>query len=626
MTAGDQRVLAEAPLGRQVDLGDLPQQERVVSANVIRRLCVEAEARDIDRRGVWIRNARIRDQLDLSFCTVAHPLRFESVTFEAIPDFTGADLPALWIVDCELPGLLGNQIRTRELRLDSSLTGEVRLFGAEIGRLDCSGATLISEGVLALVADTAEIGNVVLGDGFSATGEVRLVGARIGGDLNCLGATLTNEDGIALVADTAEINGNVFFCGGFSATGALRLLGATIAGQLDCSGATLTNEGGDALDATTAEINGNVFLREGFSATGAVSLVGAMIAGQLHCSGATLTNEDGYALVADLAEIGNVVLGDGFSATGAVRLVGAKIGSNLDCSGATLTNEGGDALDATTAEINGNVFLREGFSATGALRLAGAKIGGQFICFDATLVNGVATALDCRHTTVGGSFVFIDVETTGGVNLFRASATTLGDDLGREDDPLGSWRAVSPLILDGFVYARFGQETAWDSGLRKQWLEHTTGFQYGAWRQLVAVYRSVGRDDEATRASIAMQNDRVRRAGLPWYRVAGRRLLGAVVGHGYRPWRAGVWAAAIIALFAFAVWHWPGMFVPDPGVHGSPQPVAYATDTFLPIVDLGQRNWHPTGWMRWIEWTVILLGWALTTIFVAGFTRIVRSE
>jgi hypothetical protein len=30
--------------------------------------------------------------------------------------------------------------------------------------------------------------------------------------------------------------------------------------------------------------------------------------------------------------------------------------------------------------------------------------------------------------------------------------------------------------------------------------------------------------------------------------------------------------------------------------------------------------------MRWIDWSVIILGWALTTIFVAGFTRILRKE
>jgi hypothetical protein len=124
-----------------------------------------------------------------------------------------------------------------------------------------------------------------------------------------------------------------------------------------------------------------------------------------------------------------------------------------------------------------------------------------------------------------------------------------------------------------------------------------------------------------------MQNDRLTRGGLSWYRRAGRYVLRAVVGHGYRPWLAGAWAVAIIAIFALLVWQFPGMFVSNPGVRGSPQSVAYAADTFMPIVDLGQKDdWQPIGWMRWLDWTVILLGWALTTIFVAGFTRIVRSE
>jgi hypothetical protein len=74
--------------------------------------------------------------------------------------------------------------------------------------------------------------------------------------------------------------------------------------------------------------------------------------------------------------------------------------------------------------------------------------------------------------------------------------------------------------------------------------------------------------------------------------------------------------------------HWSAEFVPaKPGVTGSPQPIAFAADTFLPIVDVGEAaDWTPTGWMGWVDWSVILLGWALTTIFVAGFTRIVRTE
>lgn len=83
----------------------------------------------------------------------------------------------------------------------------------------------------------------------------------------------------------------------------------------------------------------------------------------------------------------------------------------------------------------------------------------------------------------------------------------------------------------------------------------------------------------------------------------------------------------VIALFALVVWRAPGNFDADTGVDGAPQPVAYAADTFLPIVDLGEASrWLATGWVEWVEWGVILVGWALTTIFVAGFTRVVRSQ
>ncbi len=73
-------------------------------------------------------------------------------------------------------------------------------------------------------------------------------------------------------------------------------------------------------------------------------------------------------------------------------------------------------------------------------------------------------------------------------------------------------------------------------------------------------------------------------------------MLGAVIGHGYRPWLAGIWAVGIVAAFALVVWHWSAMFAPEKqSVTGSPQPIAYSADTLLPIVDLGQADsWMPT--------------------------------
>jgi hypothetical protein len=586
-TAGEQRVLAEAPSGELVDLSGLVAEERIVSPDLVRRLCVGPEAKDVDPRGIRIKGAHIVQPLDLSYTNVPHPLEFEATTFDAMPDLTRADLPVLWLTNCKLPGLRADGIHTNDIRLVSSeLSGTVWLDGTKIdGSLDCSSATLSDEAGTALTASQAEIsGDAILSSGFSATGAVGFIRAKIGGRLDCSGATLSNTGGIAFSADGAEISGSVYLLGGFSASGAVRLAGAKIGGQLLCRGVTLTNEGGYALTADGAEIRGDVIL-------------------------------------------GSEVFLGGFTADGGVRLPGAKIGGQLDCAGATLSNKSGYALAADGAEIGGAVFLRDGFSAKGAVSLRGAKIGAELACFHATLVNGADVALGSRDAVIDGALIFRNVSVTGGLDLFRASATTLDDDLGREDDPLGSWSGVKPLVLDGFDYGRFDDKADWDSKTRGRWLEGTFGFQQGAWQQLIEVYRSVGRDDEATRTAIAMHNDRVRRAGLPWYRRWGREVLRVTVGHGYRPWLAGIWAVAIIAAFALIVWQWSGMFVSETeGLTSAPQPVAYAADTFLPIVDLGEAgDWMPTGWIRWIDWSVILLGWALSTIFVAGFTRIVRS-
>jgi hypothetical protein len=66
----------------------------------------------------------------------------------------------------------------------------------------------------------------------------------------------------------------------------------------------------------------------------------------------------------------------------------------------------------------------------------------------------------------------------------------------------------------------------------------------------------------------------------------------------------------VIALFAIAVWRAPERLSPDAGVSGSPQPVLYAVDTFLRIVDLGEASkWLATGWMTWVEAGVIAIAW-----------------
>ena len=54
-------------------------------------------------------------------------------------------------------------------------------------------------------------GGVFLRNGFRATGEVRLLGAEIGGDLDCSGGTFGNASGSALSCDGAKVAGGFFF-------------------------------------------------------------------------------------------------------------------------------------------------------------------------------------------------------------------------------------------------------------------------------------------------------------------------------------------------------------------------------------------------------------------------------
>ncbi|MDH6238226.1 hypothetical protein [Cryobacterium sp. CG_9.6] len=130
---------------------------------------------------------------------------------------------------------------------------------------------------------------------------MRLLGARITGQLGMRGADVTNDTGPALVADGVTVVGGAFLNGRFTVTGhsddgAVRLLGAHITGQLSMRGAAVKNDTGPALAADGVTVVGDAFLDEGFTATGhsddgAVRLPGAHITGALHVDDASVNRK-----------------------------------------------------------------------------------------------------------------------------------------------------------------------------------------------------------------------------------------------------------------------------------------------------------------------------------------------
>ena len=101
-----------------------------------------------------------------------------------------------------------------------------------------------------------------LRNGFSAEGEVRLLGANIGGDLDCAGGKFNNSDGNALFADGLTTKGSVNLRNGFSAEGEVRLLGANIRGNLDCVGGKFDNSDGRVLNVQGSIVSGGLLWRD----------------------------------------------------------------------------------------------------------------------------------------------------------------------------------------------------------------------------------------------------------------------------------------------------------------------------------------------------------------------------
>ena len=232
-----------------------------------------------------IMGAWVVGRLDLAAATLPLSLWLYRCSFAAVPLFDGAHVRgSLTFSDCALPGLRAEDARVdRELAITAgcSVEGPVRLARSAVGGdLNCerlslgSGSQVPTSPRRMFVADGMRIGgDVLLQGGVEAVGEVRFVGAQIGGDLRAGGAHLTADidtagmRGVALNLDRARIGGTVALDSGFSAAGTVRMCQARIHGDLDCSGAALDAVGdaswgdcGSALRLDRARIGGALIL------------------------------------------------------------------------------------------------------------------------------------------------------------------------------------------------------------------------------------------------------------------------------------------------------------------------------------------------------------------------------
>ena len=337
---------------------------RAVRAALLRKCCHELRDQ-IDPRGLRLRNVVVLGSLDLAGLQVPFPLRFEDCEFDSPLLVEGAELFELSLTGCpRLPGLLGNGLR---LRRD----------------LDLSRSRIV--GALWTSAST------------SKRAAVWLCESEIGGRLICLDATIDAEGDRAIQADRIVVGGAVRLIHQFSARGEIRMIGARIGGSLDITGARIEATDGPAFDLGGATIAGNVFVIEDPSGRrpfirGRFDMGSGRIAGRFVIRNATLearADESMGSIYAKSTTVATTISAERLSVGADVMLAGrCEVKGCIDLSMGDLSSVsvGGDcalrtpgrtALDLTNAEIRGTFRLHRRAVIEGTLRLEGAIIRGS---------------------------------------------------------------------------------------------------------------------------------------------------------------------------------------------------------------------------------------------------------
>lgn len=232
----ERQLVAHCARGEPFVLGTEPPEKPLVAnrirAGIIRFLLIGGDGRNpIHENGVMVRGAWVQGEMNLNHARCLVRLEAEACRFDRKIVARETRIPALSLTNCSIPSLMADGIR---------VTGDVEL-----------------------------------GDKFATAGEVRLLGAEIGGDLNCDGGHFSNKNGIALAADGIRVKGSVFLSEKFAATGEVRLLEAEIAGALACVNGSFSNKDAKALNLGGATIQA-LFLRRGLF-VGKVDLTAASV-------------------------------------------------------------------------------------------------------------------------------------------------------------------------------------------------------------------------------------------------------------------------------------------------------------------------------------------------------------
>jgi hypothetical protein len=437
-------VVAACEEGRILECADAGGR-RPVDAALLRRCCDELSDR-VHRHGLRLRGAEVVGPLDLSGLDIGFPLLFEDCEFDSPLGIEGAQLFEVRAVGCaRLPGLLANGVRIRrDLDLSRSLVaGALRssastsrrsavwLCESEIGgRLLCVDTVIDGGAERSIQADGMRTGgNVRLMHKFTARGELRLIGARIGGSLDLPGAELESPlTGLALDLGEAVIEGSIFLTDDPSGRrphirGRIDMGRARIGGQFLVRNATLEAVGsvpvgsaysrarseGTAVSAPRLSVGAELTVEGTCTVTGGIDLSMSELSSvsigpecSLRSPGRTALDLTNAQLLSDLR------LGSGATVQGTTRLTGTRIHGRLSLSGARLSEPESKSLIAAQGVFVGGVTSLQGLHATGGRLRFSTSTLASVIARGARIVNPGGFTLSLHQATVKGSVELVE--------------------------------------------------------------------------------------------------------------------------------------------------------------------------------------------------------------------------
>jgi hypothetical protein len=336
-TPAELNLIAKCLAAEHCTLGDdcptAPTAENTIRADLLRLLITGGSADcGLSGDGVWLEGAWITGPLNLQYTNACGQTVLNSCHFTSVPQLTHAKLNILSLQDCDLPGLMAQDLYVAGSVLFRRLAakGTIHLSSAHIcGQLDFTNAILNSNNAKALYAQGLIVGQDVFLRGLVASGTVAVNGADIGGQLACEGANLNGGREAALNASGLTTRADLFLQN-IIAVGTVDVSKAQIGGQMDCTGARLIGNEGIALRAQGLITRQDLMLRR-IVANGTVDVNGAQVGGQMACEGAVFTGNGDLALFAQRLQVAAGLFWSGITITqGRVTLASAHVGDLAD--------------------------------------------------------------------------------------------------------------------------------------------------------------------------------------------------------------------------------------------------------------------------------------------------------